>query len=143
MSYYIERVVNNQTNVVLFTFIFGGLVIAIRYKSRNSKRRYESDWMQDRNSGALEESPALAISRTLKDDYADLFDTISVKNDEYGRTVSAHVDDSGEEVTFESDGDYVVGYVKLPVIGKPCRTQKDVDALISEVVKFLERHQSF
>lgn len=43
--------------------------MAIRYKSRNSKRRYENDWMQDRNSGALEEHPALAISRTLKDDY--------------------------------------------------------------------------
>ena len=99
--------------------------------------------MQDNKIGVLDEHPALAISRTLKDDYDDLFDTISVKNDEYGRTVSAHVDDSGEEVTFESDGDYVVGYVKLPVIGKPCRTQKDVDALISEVVKFLERHQSF
>lgn len=143
MSYDIERVVNNHTNVVLFTFIFGGLVIAIRYKSRNSKRRYESDWMQDKKSGILEEHPALAISRTLKDDYADLFDTISVKNDEYGRTVSAHVDDSVEEVTFESDGDYVVGYVKFPVIGKPCRTQKDVDALVAEVLKFLERHQSF
>ena len=117
--------------------------MAIRYKSRNSKRRYESDWMQDRTSGILEEHPAQAISRTLKDDYEDLFDTISVKNDEYGRTVYAHVDDSGEEVTFESDGDYVVGYVKLPVVGKPCRTQKDVDALVAEVVKFLERHQSF
>lgn len=140
MSYDIERVVNNHTNVVLFTFIFGGLVIAIRYKSRNSRRRYENDWMQDRNSDALEEHLALAISRTLKDDYADLFDTISVKNDEYGRTVSAHVDDSVEEVTFESDGDYVVGYVKFPVIGKPCRTQKDVDALVAEVLKFLERH---
>ena len=96
--------------------------------------------MQDRNSGALEEHPALAISRTLKDDYEDLFDTISVKNDEYGRTVYAHVNDGGEEVAFESDGDYVVGYVKLPVIGKPCRTHKDVDALVSEVIKFLERH---
>lgn len=117
--------------------------MAIRYKSRNSKRRYENDCMQDRNSGALEEHPALAISRTLKDDYEDLFDTISVKNDGRGRTVYAHVDDSGEEVTFESDGDYVVGYVKLPVIGQPCRTQKDVDALVSEVAKFLERHQSF
>ena len=141
MSYDIERVVNNQTNVVLFTF--GCVVMALRQVSKNSRRRYENDWMQDRNSGALEEHPALAISRTLKDDYADLFDTISVKNDDYGRTVYAHVDGGGEEVTFESDGDYVVGYVKLPVIGKPCRTQKDVDALISEVVKFLERHQSF
>ena len=141
MSYDIERVVNNQTNVVLFTF--GGYIRAIRYKSRNSRRRYENDWMQDRNSGALEEHPALAISRTLKDDYEDLFDTISVKNDGRGKTVYAHVNDGGEEVSFESDGDYVVGYVKLPVIGKPCRTQKDVEALISEVVKFLERHQSF
>ena len=114
--------------------------MAIRYKSRNSRRRYENDWMQDRNSGALEEHPALAISRTLKYDYEDLFDTISVKNDEYGRTVYAHVNDGVEEVTFESDGDYVIGYVKLPVIGKPCRTQKDVDALVSEVIKFLERH---
>lgn len=140
MSYDIEHNIHNQTNGVL---IFEGLVIAVRYKSRNSRRRYENDWMQDRNSGALEEHPALAISRTLKDDYEDLFDTISVKNDGYGRTVYAHVDGGGEEVTFESDGDYVVGYVKLPVIGKPCRTQKDVDALISEVVKFLERHQSF
>ena len=82
MTYDIERVVNNQTNGVLF--IFEGLVIAVRYKSRNSKRRYENDWMQDRNSGALEEHPALAISRTLKDDYEDLFDTISVKNDGRG-----------------------------------------------------------
>ena len=119
--------------------------MAIRYKSRsrNSKRRYESDWMQDKKSGVLEEHPAQAISRTLKDDYEDLFDTISVKNDGRGKTVYAHVDDSGEEVTFESDGDYVVGYVKLPVIGKPCRTQKDVDALVAEVIKFLERRQSF
>ena len=140
MSYDIERVVNNHTNVVL---IFEGRGIAVRYKSRNSKRRYESDRMQDKKSGILDEHPALAISRTLKDDYEDWFDTISVKNDGYGRTVYAHVDGGGEEVTFESDGDYVVGYVKLPVIGKPCRTQKDVEALISEVVKFLERHQSF
>ena len=140
MSYDIERNIHNQTNVVL---IFGGYIRAIRYKSINSRRRYENDWMQDRNSGALEESPALAISRTLKDDNEDLFDTISVKNDGYGRTVYAHVDGGGEDIIFESDGDYVVVYVKLPVIGKPCRTQKDVDALISEVVKFLERHQSF
>ena len=117
--------------------------MAIRYKSRNSRRRYESDWMQDRNSVALEEHPAMAISRTLKDDYEDLFDTISVKNDGIGKTVYAHVDDGGEEVSFESDSDYVVWYVKLPVIGKQCRTQKDVDALVAEVVKFLERHQSF
>lgn len=117
--------------------------MAIRYRRRNSRRRYENDWMQDRNSGALEEHPALAISRTLKDDYEDLFDTISVKNDAHGRTVYAHVDDGGEEVMFESDGDYVVGYVKLPVIGKPCKTQKDVDALVLEVIKFLERNQSF
>lgn len=137
MTYDIERVVNNQTNGVL---IFEGLVIAVRYKSRNSKRRYESDWMQDNKIGVLDEHPALAISRTLKDDYEDLFDTISVKNDGRGKTVYAHVDDGGEEVTFESDGDYVIGYVKLPVIGKPCRTQKDVDALVSEVIKFLERH---
>ena len=61
----------------------------------------------------------------------------------FGQTVYAHVNDGGEEVSFESDGDYVVGYVKLPVIGKPCRTQKDVETLISEMVKFLERHQSF
>ena len=93
MTYDIERVVNNQTNVVLFTFIFGGLVIAIRYKSRNSKRRYESDWMQDKKSGILEEHPAMAISRTVKDDYEDLFDTISVKNDGRGKTVYAHVND--------------------------------------------------
>ena len=119
--------------------------MAIRYKSksRNSRRRYESDWMQDKKSGILEEPPALAISRTLKDDYEDWFDTISVKNDGRGKTVYAHVDDGGEEVTFESDGDYVVGYVKLPVLGKPCRTQKDVDSLVAEVVKFLERRQSF
>lgn len=117
--------------------------MALRQGSKNSRRRYENDWMQDRTSGILEEHPAQAISRTLKDDYEDLFDTISVKNDGRGKTVYAHVDDSVEEVTFESDGDYVVGYVKLPVIGKPCRTQKDVDALISEVVKFLERHQSY
>ena len=138
MTYDIERNIHNQTNGVLF--IFGCFVMAIRYKSRNSKRRYENDWMQDRNSGALEEHPALAISRTLKDDYEDLFDTISVKNDGRGKTVYAHADDGVEEVTFESDGDYVIGYVKLPVIGKPCRTQKDVDALVSEVIKFLERH---
>lgn len=117
--------------------------MAIQYKNRNSRRRYENDWMQDRNSGALEEHPALAISRTLKDDYADLFDTISVKNDGRGKTVYAHVNDGREEISFESDGDYVVGYVKLPVIGKQCRIHKDVEALISEVVKFLERHQSF
>lgn len=117
--------------------------MALRQVSKNSRRRYENDWMQDRTSGILEEHPAQAISRTLKDDYEDLFDTISVKNDGRGRTVYAHVDGGGEEVTFESDGDYVVWYVKLPVIGKPCRTQKDVDALVSEVVKFLERHQSF
>lgn len=117
--------------------------MAIRYKSRNSRRRYESDWMQDKKSGILEEHPAMAISRTLKDDYEDLFDTISVKNDGRGKTVYAHVNDGGEEISFESDGDYVVGYVKLPVIGKQCRTHKDVEALISEVVKFLERHQSF
>ena len=141
MTYDIERVVNNQTNVVLFTF--GGVVTALRQVSKNSRRRYENDWMQDRTSGILEEHPAQAISRTLKDDYEELFDTISVKNDDYGRTVYAHVDGGSEDVTFESDGDSVVGYVKLPVIGKPCRTQKDVDALISEVVKFLERHQSF
>ena len=116
MSYDIERVVNNQTNGVL---IFEGLVIAVRYKSRNSKRRYESDWMQDRNSGALEEHPALAISRTLNDDYEDWFDTISVKNDERGKTVYAHVDDCGEDIIFESDGDYVVGYGELPTYFSP------------------------
>lgn len=99
--------------------------------------------MQDKKSGILDEHPAQAISRTLKDDYEDLFDTISVKNDGRGRTVYAHVDDGGEDIIFESDGAYVVGYVKLPVIGKPCRTQKDVDALVAEVLKFLERHQSF
>ena len=137
MSYDIERNIHNQTNGVL---IFGGLVRAIRYKSSNSKRRYENDCMQDRTRGILEEHPALAISRTLKDDYEDLFDTISVKNDGRGKTVYAHVDDGGEEVAFESDCDYVIGYVKLPVIGKQCRTQKDVDALVSEVIKFLERH---
>ena len=116
MSYDIERAVNNQTNGVL---IFEGLVIAVRYKSRNSKIRYESDWMQDRNSGALEEHPAMAISRTLKDDYEDLFDTISVKNDGIGKTVYAHVDDGGEEVSFESDGDYVIGYGELPTYFSP------------------------
>ena len=73
--------------------------MAIRYKSRNSKRRYENDWMQDRNSGALEEHPVQAISRT-----------ISVKNDGRGKIVYAHADDGGEDIIFESDGDYVVGY---------------------------------
>lgn len=99
--------------------------------------------MQDNKIGVLDDHPARAISRTLKDDYEDLFDTTSVKNDGRGKTVYAHVNDGGEEISFESDGDYVVGYVKLPVIGKQCRTHKDVEALISEVVKFLERHQSF
>ena len=96
--------------------------------------------MQDKKSGTIEEHPAQAILRTLKDAYEDWFDTTSVKNDGRGKIVYAHADDGVEEVTFESDGDYVVGYVKLPVIGKPCRTQKDVDALVSEVIKFLERH---
>lgn len=116
MTYDIERNIHNQTNGVL---IFEGLVIAVRYKSRNSKRRYESDWMQDKKSGILDEHPAQAISRTIKDDYEDLFDTISVKNDERGKTVYAHVDDGGEEVTFESDGDYVVGYGELPTYFSP------------------------
>ena len=70
--------------------------------------------MQDNKIGVLDEHPALAISRTLKDDYEDLFDTISVKNDGYGRTVYAHVDGGGEDIIFESDGDYVVGYGELP-----------------------------
>ena len=117
MSYDIERVVNNQTNGVLFTF--EGLVIAVRYKSRNFKRRYENDWMQDSKIGVLEEHPALAISRTLKDDYEDWFDTISVKNDERGKTVYAHFDDGGYDVIFESDGDYVVGYGELPTYFSP------------------------
>ena len=99
--------------------------------------------MQDNKIGVLDEHPALAISRTLKDDYEDLFDTISVKNDGRGKIVYDHAEDGWEDIIFESDGDYVVGYVKLPVIGKPCRTQKDVDALVAEVIKFLERHQSF
>lgn len=99
--------------------------------------------MQDKKSGILDEHPALAISRTIKDDYEDWFDTISVKNDGRGKIVYAHAEDGVEDIIFESDGDYVVGYVKLPVVGKPCRTQKDVDALVAEVLKFLERHQSF
>ena len=76
--------------------------------------------MQDKKSGILDEHPALAILRTLKDDYEDWFDTISVKNDEYGRTVYAHVNDGGEEVAFESDGDYVVGYGELPTDFSQC-----------------------
>ena len=75
--------------------------------------------MQDNKIGVLDEHQALAISRTLKDDYEDLFDTTSVKNDEYGRTVYAHVNDRGEEVAFESDGDYVVGYGELPTYFSP------------------------
>ena len=105
MSYDIELVVNNQTNVVL---IFGGFIKAIRYKSRNSKRRYESDWMQDKKSGILDEHPAQAISRT-----------ISVKNDGRGKIVYAHADDGGEDIIFESDGDYVVGYGELPTYFSP------------------------
>lgn len=75
--------------------------------------------MQDKKSGILDEHQALAILCTLKGDYEDLFDTISVKNDKRGKTVYAHVDDSGEEVTFESDGDYVVGYGELPTYFSP------------------------
>lgn len=117
MSYDIERVVNNQTNGVL---IFVGLVMAIRYKSRNRKRRYESDWMQDNKIGVLDEHPALAISRTLKDDYEDLFDTTSVKNDGRGKIVYDHAEDGGEDIIFESDGDYVIGYGELPTDFSQC-----------------------
>lgn len=117
--------------------------MAIRYRRRNSRRRYENDWMQDRTSGVLEEHPSRAISRKLKDDYKGLFDTIFTDDDGIDKTVCAYVDNGGEEVTFAVHGDYVVGYVKLPVIGKHCRTQNDVDALVAEVIKFLERNQSF
>lgn len=75
--------------------------------------------MQDKKSGILEEHPALAILRTIKDDYEDLFDTTSVKNDGRGKIVYAHAEDGGEEVTFESDGDYVVGYGELPTYFSP------------------------
>lgn len=75
--------------------------------------------MQDKKSGILEEHPALAILRTIKDDYEDLFDTTSVKNDGRGKIVYAHAEDGWEEVTFESDGDYVVGYGELPTYFRP------------------------
>ena len=104
------------------------------------KKCYENDWMQNRNSGILEEHPARVISRKLRSTYDDLFDSISVHDDGRGKSVYAHVDDGGEEVTFESNGDRVVGYVKIPVIGKLCRTEEDIDAVITEVIKFLKRY---
>lgn len=70
--------------------------------------------MQDKKSGTIEEHPAQAILRTLKDDYEDLFYTTSVKNDGRGKIVYAHAEDGGEDIILESDGDYVVGYGELP-----------------------------
>ena len=76
--------------------------------------------MQDNKIGVLDEHPALAISRTLKDDHEDLFDTTSVKNDGRGKIVYDHAEDGGEDIVFESDGDYVVGYGELPTDFSQC-----------------------
>lgn len=105
-------------------------------KNRYSKRRCESssDFMQD-SDGIMQDSPSRIIARKLRD-LRDV-DTVSLKDG--GSTVYAHMDMNGEELYFETRQDYVMAYVKIPVSGKVCRTEEDVDEVVSDVMDFLSK----
>ena len=105
-------------------------------KNRYSKRHCESssDFMQD-SDGIMQDSPSRVIARKLRD-LRDV-DTVSLKDG--GSTVYAHMDMNGEELYFETRQDYVMAYVKIPVSGKVCRTEEDVDEVVSDVMDFLSK----
>ena len=83
----------------------------------------------------IEDSPSRVIARKLRD-LRDV-DTVSLKDG--GSTVYAHMDMNGEELYFETRQDYVMAYVKIPVSGKVCRTEEDVDEVVSDVMDFLSK----
>ena len=105
-------------------------------KNRYSKRHCESssDFMQD-SDGIMQDSTSRVIARKLRD--LREVDTVSLKDG--GSTVYAHMDMNGEELYFETRQDYVMAYVKIPVSGKVCRTEEDVDEVISDVMDFLSK----
>ncbi len=49
------------------------------------------------------------------------------------------MDMNGEELYFETHQDYVMAYVKIPVSGKVCRNEEDVDEVVSDVMDFLSK----
>lgn len=103
-------------------------------KNRYSKRHCESssDFMQD-SAGIMQEPPARVIARKLRD--LREVDTVSLKDG--GSTVYAHMDMNGEELYFETQQDYVMAYVKIPVSGKVCNSEKDADDIIDDVLNFI------
>jgi len=103
-------------------------------KNRYSKRHCESssDFMQD-NTGIMQEPPTRVIARKLRD--LREVDTVSLKDG--GSTVYAHMDMNGEELYFETQQDYVMAYVKIPVSGKVCHSEKDADDIIDDVLNFI------
>ena len=105
-------------------------------KNRYSKRHCESssDFMQD-SDGIMQDSTSRVIARKLRD--LREVDTVSLKD--RGSTVYAHMDMNGEELYFETRQDYVMAYVKIPVSGKVCRTEEDVDEVISDEMDFLSK----
>lgn len=54
--------------------------------------------------------------------------------------VYAHMDRGGEELFFESNGDYVTGYVKIPVIGNVCKTEEDINEIVQKTMDFVLGH---
>lgn len=103
-------------------------------------RRYENDrdFMQDKG-GVLEEHPLKVVLRKLRDsELSWVFDTITTKDG--GNTVYAHMDRGGEELFFESNGDYVTGHVKIPVIGNVCKTEEDINDIVQKTMDFVLDH---
>lgn len=78
-------------------------------------------------------------SRVLARKLRDLREVDTVSTNDRGSTVYAHMDMNGEELYFETQQDYVMAYVKIPVSGKVCRTEEDVDEVVSDVMDFLSK----
>lgn len=90
--------------------------------------------MQD-NDGIMQDSPSRVIARKLR----DLRDVDMVSLKDGGTTVYAHMDMNGEELCFDTNQDYVMAYVKIPVSGKVCKTERDVDEILSDVMDLLSK----
>lgn len=105
-------------------------------KNRYSKRRCEgsSDFMQ--YSDAVMQDPT---SRVLARKLRDLREVDTVSTNDRGSTVYAHMGMTGEELCFDTNQDYVMAYVKIPVAVKVCRTEKDVDEILSDVMDLLSK----
>ena len=111
---------------------FVRFILLANYKDSSSNT---ADSIEQYSDGIMQDSTSRVIARKLR----DLRDVDTVSTNDRGSTVYAHMGMTGEELCFDTNQDYVMAYVKIPVSGKVFRTEEDVDEVLSDVMDILSK----